>query len=203
MTDVAPDGSPLAVYAALPVEPDLTRVRSVLRHGATVLDLGTGVGRIANALARAGHAVVAVDNSPEMLAAVVGAEPVLGNVYTLDLGHLIDSRVRAQRLALLRVCRQHVHDDGVVLVQRYPRGWIPKESTGNIGEIGVHLHDVEMLSDGFAAKVTYSIGDRAWTQVFDAAVVDDAELAALASETGLVVRDVLDDDAAWVVLTPT
>lgn len=212
MTNVAPDGSPVAVYKALPVEPDLGLVRSVLRPGATVLDLGTGVGRIANALARAGHTVVAVDNAPIMLAEVVGAEPVLGDVYTLDLGrrfdavlalsHLIDSRVRAQRRDLLRVCRRHVHDDGVVLVQRYPRGWTPVEGANTIGDIGVHLHDVEMLGDGFAAQVTYSIGDRDWTQVFEAAVVDDAELTALAAEAGLVVREMLDDDGAWVVLEP-
>jgi len=212
MTDVAPDGSPVAVYEALPVEPDLSRVCSVLQPGATVLDLGTGVGRIANPLARAGHAVVAIDNSPAMLARVVGAETLLADVYALDLGrrfdvvlalsHLIDSRAREQRRALLRVCRAHVHDDGLVLLQRYPRGWTPTEGTNCVGDIGVHLHDVELLPDGFAAQVTYTLADDEWTQVFEGAVVDDAELSALASEAGLVMRDVLDDEGIWVVLAP-
>ena len=212
MSDVAPDGSPVEVYTALPEEPDLSRVRSVVRAGASVLDLGTGVGRIANPLVRDGHAVVAVDNAPEMLARVVGAEVVLADVFTLDLGrtfdvvlalsHLIDSRVREQRSALLRVCRAHVRDDGLVLLQRYPRGWIPVEGKNRIDDIGVHLHDIELLHDGFAAQVTYTLGDREWTQVFEGAVVDDAELHALAAEAGLGVRDMLDDDGVWVVLAP-
>ncbi len=115
---------------ALPAEPDLGRVRSVLSADASILDLGSGPGRIANPLAALGHHVVAVDDSPEMLALIVGAEVELGDVRNLHLGrrfdavlalsHLVNSPARSQRLDLLRTCREHVHDDGVVLVQRYP-----------------------------------------------------------------------------------
>jgi len=64
--DTAPDGSPVEVYLALSPEPDLTRVRSVLHPNCSVLDLGSGAGRIANPLAAEGHEVVAVDKSVEM-----------------------------------------------------------------------------------------------------------------------------------------
>jgi len=44
-------------------------VRCAQRYGGPVLDLGTGSGRVAIALARAGHDVVGVDAMPSMLAA--------------------------------------------------------------------------------------------------------------------------------------
>ncbi|HEX3089280.1 MAG TPA: class I SAM-dependent methyltransferase [Ilumatobacteraceae bacterium] len=110
MSGVVPDGSPVEVYLALEPEPDLSRIRSVLPAGASVLDLGSGPGRIANVVAAAGHDVVAVDDSPEILARVVRAETVLGDVWTLDLGrrfdavlvlsHLIDGPTRSDRLKL-------------------------------------------------------------------------------------------------------
>jgi SAM-dependent methyltransferase len=210
MSDVAPDGSPVAVYLTIPAEPDLSWVRSMLRPGATVLDLGCGVGRIASPLARDGHVVVAVDNSAEMLAEVVGAETVLAEIWALALdrrfdvvlalSHLVDCRSPAQRVELLRVCRRHLRDDGIVLVQRYPPDWTPRDDAHEVAGVAVHLHDVEGYDDGFAAQVTYAIGDRSWTQVFEGAVVGDSELAAAAAAAGLVVRAVLDDAGAWVVL---
>jgi SAM-dependent methyltransferase len=42
------------------------------RHGAPVLDIGAGAGRVTLALARAGHAVTALDSDPELLRALAG-----------------------------------------------------------------------------------------------------------------------------------
>ena len=63
--------------------------------GASVLDLGSGPGRIANPLARAGHDVVAVDDSQAMLDHVEGATTVLADLWTLDLGSDVRRRARA------------------------------------------------------------------------------------------------------------
>jgi SAM-dependent methyltransferase len=196
---------------ALPAEPDLSRVRSVLQPNWSVLDLGCGVGRIANPLAAEGHAVVAVDDSAEMLAHIAGPERVLHDIWTLDLGrrfdavlalsHLLNSRSVERRRALLRICRTHLRAGGRLIVQRYAPGWTPVQETRTVGEIEVHLHHITPLDDGFAAQVTYRIGPRAWTQTFDAAVVDDTELNALSDAAALTVVDVLDDTGAWVVLT--
>jgi SAM-dependent methyltransferase len=213
MTDVAPDGSPVEIYAALPAEPELSRVRSLVRPGARILDLGCGTGRIANPLAADGHAVVAVDNSEAMLACVVGAEVVLGDVRTLDLqmefdvvlalSHLINHPERSRRLDLLRVCRQHVADDGVVVVERYSPDWIPSDSEGSSGEVAIRLHHVVHHDDGtFAATVTYTLDEHSYSQAFEGTIVDDDELASLALECGLAVRDVA-DDPSWVILTAT
>jgi len=47
---VAPDGSPVDVYRALPVEPEFRPVLESVKPPASVLDLGCGVGRLANDL---------------------------------------------------------------------------------------------------------------------------------------------------------
>jgi SAM-dependent methyltransferase len=199
------------VYLALPSEPDLTRVRSVLRPDSSVLDLGAGVGRIANALTAEGHRVVAVDDSVPMLEHVAGAEAVLADVWTLDLhrrfdavlalSHLINHRARERRLGLLGVCRRHLRDAGVVVVQRYPPDWKPADETTRVGDVEIHLHDLRALPDGFAATVTYAIGDRSWAQSFEATTVDDEELRSLAEGVGLVFGRALDEHGAWVLLT--
>jgi SAM-dependent methyltransferase len=211
--EVAPDGSPVAVYRALPAEPALGYVRSLVSGPASILDLGCGPGRLANPLAADGHQVVAVDDSAGMLADVTGAETVLADVWTLDLdrrfdlvlalSHLVNEPERSRRLDLLRVCRAHVRDGGTVLVQRYPPGWQPGEGTSEVGDVGVHLHDVVHHGDGsFSAVVTYRLGGHGWDQAFTAIVVDDDELAALASATGFVVAETIDTEGAWVVLRP-
>jgi hypothetical protein len=51
-----------------------------------------------------------------------------------------------------------------------------------------------------ALSSQYTLGGRSWEQHFEAAIVDDAELAALAAETDLRIECTLDDAAAWVVL---
>lgn len=66
--DVAPDGSPVAVYLWLPAEPEFTPVLDAIAAPATVLDLGCGVGRLANTLAARGSWVTGVDESAAMLA---------------------------------------------------------------------------------------------------------------------------------------
>ena len=203
----------MEIYAALPAEPELSRVRSLVTPGARILDLGCGTGRIANPLAADGHAVVAVDNSEAMLACVVGAEVVLGDVRTLDLqvkfdvvlalSHLINHPERSRRLDLLRVCRQHGVDDGRVVVERYSPDWTPSDSEGSIGDVAIRLHHVVRHDDGtFAATVTYSLHEHSYSQSFEGTIVDDDELASLAVESGLAVRRVA-DDPSWVILTPT
>ena len=211
MSDVAPDGSPVDLYLALPFEADLARVRAVIPPDASILDLGSGPGRLSNPLAAAGHDLVAVDDSAEMLSHVVRASTVLADVWQLDLGrqfdvvmamsHLINDRSPAGRIELLRVCRRHLADTGVVVVQRFPPDWSPLEETRSIGDVGVRLFDVQPFNDGgFAAAVEYRLGEQTWIQRFEAAIVDDAELNTLAAAAGLIVRRSLDDEGSWMLL---
>jgi SAM-dependent methyltransferase len=211
VSDVAPDGSPVDVYLALPFEADLARVRAVIPSDATVLDLGSGPGRLSNPLAAEGHDVVAVDDSGEMLSHVVGASTVLADVWQLELGrtfdvvlalsHLINDRSASRRIELLKMCRRHLADTGVIVLQRFPPDWSPLEESRSIGDVGVRLFDVQPFNDGgFAAAVEYRLGEQTWIQRFEAAIVDDAELNALAAAASLIVRRSLDDEGSWMLL---
>jgi SAM-dependent methyltransferase len=211
--DVAGDGSPVDVYLALDAEPDLSRVRSLIGDRLTVLDLGCGPGRLANPLAAEGRQVVAVDDSPAMLEHVVGAETVASDVWSLDLGrrfdavlalsHLINDIDPDRRRSLLELCREHLHDDGLLVLQRYPPSWSAAPQRGMVGAVDVELHDV--VGSGrrtFAAIATYRVGERTWSQPFEAAIVNDDELALLAHAADLTVDRVVSDDGSWVLLSP-
>jgi 2-polyprenyl-3-methyl-5-hydroxy-6-metoxy-1,4-benzoquinol methylase len=89
---------------------------------ASVLDLGAGTGRIADALAELGHPVVAVDESPDMLACVQTAETVCARIQNLVLGrqfevvllasYLINTPDEPTRTAFLATCARHVGEHG-------------------------------------------------------------------------------------------
>lgn len=84
MTDVAPDGSPVLLYARLPSLGEAELIHEAVPAGSQILELGAGAGRVTHELLALGHAVVAVDNSREMLAFIRGAETVLGDMKTLN-----------------------------------------------------------------------------------------------------------------------
>jgi SAM-dependent methyltransferase len=125
---VAPDGSPVAIYLALPPGDTPSLIHSVVPQGGSILELGSGPGRITRPLTDLGHTVVAVDNSEEMLSHIDYTETHLADVFELDLGktydavvagsHLINTPSAEQRLALLSVGRQHAGQEGVVLIER-------------------------------------------------------------------------------------
>ncbi|MGD9703203.1 MAG: class I SAM-dependent methyltransferase [Acidimicrobiia bacterium] len=207
---MSPDGSPVEVYLAIPPGRDLEILSPCIPLGASILDLGSGPGRISNPLARAGHEVVAVDEFQPMLDHVRGAVTVCADIWKLDLGrrfdvvlamsHLVNDRSDERRVGLLQVCRRHLAAGGMVVVQRLPPEWRVAEGEGTIGAVGIHLHDVESLPGGFKASTTYRVGSRTWTQHWEASLVDDDELERCAAAADLAVERLLDDERCWVVL---
>jgi len=115
---VAPDGSPVEFYRLAPEEGEAATMHGALPPGCEVLELGCGAGRITHRLIEFGHPVVAVDNSPDMLAHVRAAKTVLSDIESLDLGrtfpgvvlasYLVNTPDRAQRWAFLDACARHV-----------------------------------------------------------------------------------------------
>ena len=65
---MAPDGSPVELFARLPAGSVPQLIHDAIPPGASILELGAGAGRITHPLIGLGHEVVAVDESPEMLA---------------------------------------------------------------------------------------------------------------------------------------
>ena len=205
----APDGSPVELYLLFPPGGEAERVHAAIPEGATVLDLGCGVGRIAHELIRLGHPVVAVDESPEMLAHVRGAETVQAPIEGLGLGrrfpcvllasHLVNTADAEQRRSFLETCARHVADDGVVLIERHEPGWTPEEGVrGEMGGVTIALEDVRIEPPSVAATVRYEAGGQTWRHPFDARLLDDAALGQELRAVGLRLDRVLDERGAWV-----
>ena len=212
---VAPDGSPVAVYLVAPGHDDAAIIDGELPFGASVLDLGCGAGRIAHQLAALGHDVVGVDESEAMIAALRDdVEGVVARIEDLDLprrfdavlllSHLINVTGRERRHALLASCARHVADGGVVLVQRYPVGWLRSldVQAGWVGDVEVTMSVADWQGDTFSGEVVYRLGDRTWTQHFEGEAVDDEVLDEALTQAGLQRDAQLDAAGSWVRARP-
>jgi SAM-dependent methyltransferase len=204
---VTRDGSPVEIYLRLPPRGEAELVHGAIPTGAEILELGCGVGRVTHELIRLGHPVVAVDESPEMLAHVRGAETVNARIEELDLGRrfpcvlLASHFVNAEddeRDALLHACVRHLAGDGGVLIERYEPDEAPTESTGQIGEVTVSTRDVRHEGRRFSAVAEYQVDGRTWEQPFAAVLLDDAQLERALRRVGLTLARTLDERGVWV-----
>jgi SAM-dependent methyltransferase len=209
----APDGSPTDLYLRLPSFGEAGRIHELIPAGAGVLELGCGVGRVTRELVHLGHPMTAVDESEAMLAYVHGAEVVRARIEELDLGRrfacvllmsqLVNVPDEEQRRAFLRVCAQHVAEDGVVVIERHEPDWQPAAgSRGERGGVAFTLEDV--LAEGrlVAATVRYEADGKTWRHPFVARLLDDEELDRELALVGLRLSRVLGDRRTWVEARP-
>jgi SAM-dependent methyltransferase len=202
-----PDGCPVAVYAALPTEPELSVVRQHASGRSRVLDLGCGTGRIADPLAADGHVVVAVDESPQMLAEVRVAQQVCAQIQELELddrfdlvlalSHLVNSPddVRSRVLA---TCSRHLAADGLVLLQRHDplRRLVASDTETSVGDVRLLLVDVDDAAwPTVHATTVYRLGDDEWRQAWTSVILDDAATEVALQRAGL---EAVSMDGAWV-----
>jgi SAM-dependent methyltransferase len=209
---VAPDGSPVDLYLLLPVLGEPERIHEVAGPRTEILELGCGVGRITHPLLDLGHRVVAVDESADMLAQVRSAETVRARIEELELGRrfpvvlLMSNLVNTpsdQRRALLRTCRRHVADDGVVIIERLEPDWHPTESSdARLGVLTTRLRDVHREGSTVSGVVEYETADASWRHEFESELLDDETLATSLREVGLEPRNVLDEKRRWIVARP-
>ncbi|HET7571343.1 MAG TPA: methyltransferase domain-containing protein [Gaiellaceae bacterium] len=196
----APDGSPVELYALLPELGEGEAVARAVPAGGTVLELGCGTGRITRQLVRLGYRVTAVDESPEMLARVEGAETVCARIEGLDLGRRFDAALLASNLvtaepetrrSFLEACRRHAD---LVVVEGLPLGWEPREAESRLGEVVVRLR-VERLEGGLVhGAMEYAARGQSWEHRFAMRVfADEAELRAALAESGLRLGERLDE----------
>jgi SAM-dependent methyltransferase len=211
---ITPDGCAVEFYARLTAMGEPAVVHDALRPGASILELGSGTGRITHPLVALGHPVVAVDESPEMLAHVRDAETVCSRIEDLALGRRFDAVLLASHLinadpgtraAFLAACRRHVADDGCVIIQQHPPQWFSAAADAQSTRDGIifRMRDVSRPAPNLvAATVEYVDGDQRWTQTFTATRLDDTELAAVLADAGLRLDRYLTDDHGWLRVVP-
>ena len=209
-------GAPFELYRILEPagEPDL--VHREIAEGATILELGSGPGRITHELIKLGHRVVAVDYDERMLELIHGAETVLSTIEDLHLERsfaavllmstLINRPDREGRLALLQACRRHVAPNGVVLIERYdPEIGEDGEATEReVAGITIRVSNVRRDGPLLFQSVEYDAGERGvWRLRLDGRYVlsDDETLADLAA-AGLRLRRWVDERRRWLVAIP-
>ncbi len=213
----APDGSPVELYARLAAGDEPGIVHAAIPAGAEVLDLGCGAGRVTHALIELGHPVVAVDNSPEMLEHVRGAEKVLADIRTLDLrrrfscvllaSNLVNCVDAATREAMLACCRRHVADDrdgGRVVLQRLApdRALTIEEGPWTRGQASFHLTSLIRRGRVFSATMIIELEGKRWRHTFEAEVLSDADMDIALEHAGLRRLSWLDESRAWILAGP-
>lgn len=208
---IAPDGSPVGLYRMLPpgVEPEI--ITAVSPPTAPILELGCGAGRITHALVAAGHPVVAVDQSADMLEHVRGARTVLSDIESLDLGErfpvvtlgscLVNMPNLGERF--VDTCRRHVADDGIALVQRTSPEWAGSLRAGTrlrIGRFDVLITEAHVENGMLTAAQECTDGTTTWRHSWTDIVFTDEEFDALVSRGGFSAPRWLAEE--WALLRP-
>lgn len=214
---VAPDGSPVGLYAAMaPDRNSASLIHGAIPAGCDVLELGAGAGRVTRALTALGHPVVAVDESAEMLEHIAGriegARTVLSRIEDLRLDRRFPAVLLmsfligyGNRKALLQACRRHVADDGAVIIQRESPQWFDNVEPGTWERDGIHYELAEVVRPApgtLRATIHYTKGAQTWTHTFTSVRLSDEELLALLAECGLRLERFLDDDRGWLLARP-
>ncbi|MFC4083358.1 class I SAM-dependent methyltransferase [Amycolatopsis samaneae] len=208
------DGCSVEVYRLLPPSGEPEIVHDAVPPGASILELGCGAGRITHPLVTLGHEVVAVDDSPEMLALVRGAETVCARIGELRLGrtfdavllgsHLINTPDDTERHALLAAARRHLAPGGRLLVEWHPPSWFARVADGQggrLGEVSVELAEVVRDGELLSAVVRYSARGNSWRQPFTARMLTADALENALNSADLTVECRLTADRRWFAAT--
>ncbi|MEU5162870.1 class I SAM-dependent methyltransferase [Streptomyces sp. NPDC020875] len=213
---ITPDGCAVDMYARLPAgnEPDV--IEAAVPPGASILELGSGAGRVTHPLIARGFAVTAVDESPDMLARISGARrTVHASIEELDLDERFDVVMLASflvhtgdpavRRGMLRTCRKHLKEGGRILIQREGADWhtnVPRERVDPSG-YRVRIVSSEPVGDGVhSVHGEYAFADATWTQTFRSRPMTPAQLEECLAEADLETEAVLTDDGTWIKVRP-
>jgi SAM-dependent methyltransferase len=210
---LTPDGSAVELYELSPLRGEDELIDAAIEPGSSILELGCGVGRITRPLLARGHQVVAVDESPDMIARVPETETICSTIGDLRLerrfdvvlmmSYLINVADDEERQRLLRTCAHHVRPGGSVLLQQQQPGMLRGPSVMADEHRKMVVSDVEELpGNRQAATLTYTIGEHTWSQRILTQNLSDDQLAAELSEAGLELSEYLTPDKTWVRARP-
>jgi SAM-dependent methyltransferase len=213
---ITPDGCAVELYARLPAWREPRVIHEAAGDGATILELGSGTGRVTHPLIELGHQVTAVDESPEMLARVRGAETVRSGIESLDLGdrrfgavvlgsHLLNVPDDDLLAAWLATCGRYVAADGSVLIEHHPPAWHDTVTDSEKVQDGFvfRLRDVARPGPGLvSATVEYACEGDVWTQSFVSRRLDEDAIARALDGAGLAFGGYLTEDRSWFRALP-
>ena len=204
-----PDGSSVELYELSALRGEDELIDAAIDPGSSILELGCGTGRITRPLLARGHRVVAVDESPDMIARVPETETICSTIGDLRLdrsfdvvlmmSYLINVADDQERLRLLRTCAHHVRPGGTVLLQQQQPGMLRGPSVMGDEHRRMVVSDVEELpGNRQAATLTYTIDGRTWSQRILTQNLLEPQLSAQLTEAGLTLADYLTPDQTWV-----
>ncbi|HEY3562803.1 MAG TPA: class I SAM-dependent methyltransferase [Kribbella sp.] len=208
-----PDGSAVELYEVTSVHGEDELIDGAIGPSSSILELGCGTGRITRPLLDRGHQVVAVDESPDMIAHITETDTICSTIADLRLdrtfdvvlmmSYLINVADGAERHRLLETCAYHVRPGGSVLLQQEMPGHRHAPAVLEDERRRMVIADVEDLPGGAqAATLTYTIGDRTWSQRILTQNLSEDELAGQLAEVGLQRTDYLTPDRTWVRARP-
>jgi SAM-dependent methyltransferase len=211
--DVAPDGSPVEVYRALPAGREPAIIHAAVPAGASLLELGCGTGRVTVALAALGHRITAVDQSAAMLANLPddpAIESVQADIETLDLGRHFDAVLLGSHLLntpdglarqFLAAAERHLEPGGLALVEVYPPAtdWVASVGRRSVlGDVGITIVRATVRETRLEAAVVYDVDGRSWEQAFEADMLDEPAIRDRLEDGGFAFDRWLDASSGWL-----
>jgi SAM-dependent methyltransferase len=198
------------LYRRIPASGEPELIHENVVAAASILDLGAGVGRIADPLVALGHRVVAVDDSEDMLSHLRSAIPVRSRIEDLNLAERFQAVILAShfvndddnRRILFRVVRRHLADGGVALMEWHPPEWFDSLEVGDttpraLGEVTTWLRVHSRKPDAVEATVTYELDTDRWTQHFRTNRLPERELKTDLAACDLTFDRFLNESRTW------
>ena len=209
---ITSDGSLVEIYRRVSVTDEVDLITALGEPGSSVLDLGSGSGRIANPLADRGYQVTAVDDSADMLVHVRGARTVQARIEDLRLPEKYDVVLLASSLVnypgvharrgLLATVAHHLKPTGKAIIQWRPPDWFAQRPAGSYqradGAMQQTMTILQNDGDVVLGEFTLEYAGQSLTQSFEAHRVSVDEFRALLNEVGMTLHTDNPDSSEWL-----
>ncbi|PJE11728.1 MAG: SAM-dependent methyltransferase [Mycobacterium sp.] len=210
---VTGDGSSVEVYCRMPSMGEVEQVQSMLLPNSSVLDLGAGTGRVADALALLGHRVTAVDDSREMLAHVRNARTVQSRIEDVRLNERFDAVLLMSNLinyptpilrrSMLATVAHHLAPNGQAIIQWAPPSLLASRPTGWTKTLSFDAVQTTLTIRSNRGGITtgefvLAVDGRSWRQSLILQRVSPDTVRADLARAGLVLTTVDPDSTRWL-----
>ena len=206
---ISPDGSPIELYLKADARGEDQLINAAISPASSILELGCGTGRITRPLIALGHQVLAVDESPDMVAQITETETLCSTIEDLRLdrrfdlvlmmSYLINVPDDDARRRLLDTCAHHVKPEGTVLLQQHDRRAFAQPAVLERDNHKLVISDVEQLpGDRQAATMTHTVDGQTWSQRILVQNLTEPQLIETLRASGLELTDYLTPDHGWI-----